>query len=132
SPHRVVRDEILPAVERLREDAAALSQLEQWALFQETDGFLTLHFTDCGVIKLQCGKEVGLPSDFDATRDTGWIAEFDARPLAEGATYPGDHGEHVWAFGATHTDACKALVAAIRERRVCDCARGSPAQANGT
>lgn len=109
----------------------AREQLERWALFQEADGYLTCTFTDCGEIKLGCERTVSCPGDFvtrcehyeDACEcpQTGWIAEFSAHGVKMDATYPGDHGEHVWAFGLTFDAACEALVDAIRSRNVCAC-----------
>lgn len=116
-----------------------LAQLERWVGYGETDGFLTFHFMCAGSVELRCGAEVTVPGQFiDCPHidheammqiadcdcpDTGWIAEFNSGALAEGSSYPGDHCEHVWAFGLTFDEACANLLAAIRLRAVCDCSR---------
>lgn len=107
----------------------ALERLQQWAKFGEADGFRVLHFTDSGVITVHCDREISVAHGFNgcthdgvcACQTFGWVVEFRAGMIAEGSTYPGEHGEHVWAVGLTLDDACRNLVAQIQLRAVCPC-----------
>jgi hypothetical protein len=111
-----------------------LHQLARWALFQETDGYVQVVFTDSGGYELMCGQEVGIPRSFTpdcphdglhacACPDTGWVAEFRTGFPGASSTFPHADGGHYVGFGVTYGAAIDDLYAKVLANDRHDCER---------